>query len=69
MSDNNTRRQIANNLKKARLKRGLTQSELADKSGISTNYYARVERAEVSPSLDIFERLIKALKVTSSEIL
>ncbi|MBU0579043.1 helix-turn-helix domain-containing protein, partial [Patescibacteria group bacterium] len=36
---------------------------------ISTNYYARVERGEVNPSIDVFEDIVKALKVKSSKII
>jgi transcriptional regulator with XRE-family HTH domain len=35
---------------------------------MSTNYYAKIERGEVRPSVDIYERLAKALKVTASDI-
>ncbi len=64
-----TSRQIAQKLKKIRLQKNLTQADLANKAGISTNYYARVERAEVSPSIETIEKITKALGVKSSEIL
>lgn len=60
---------IAKKLKTTRLSRGLTQGELADKAGISENYYARIERVEVKPSVEILEKLVKALRVKSSDIL
>jgi transcriptional regulator with XRE-family HTH domain len=64
-----TAKQIADNLRKSRYHRDLTQSELAKKAGISTNYYARVERAEVKPTVETLERIVKALGVKSSSIL
>ena len=64
-----TRLQLAHKLKGVRQKKSLTQSDVADKAGISTNYYARIERAEVTPSVEILERVVKALGVKSSEIL
>lgn len=64
-----TSKQIAQKLKDTRLKKGLTQEDLATKAGISTNYYARVERVEVTPSVETIEKLVKALGVKSSEIL
>jgi len=61
--------QIGKNIKKARLKLNLTQAEVAEKAGIHTNYFARIERGEENPSIDIIENIAKALKVKSSEIL
>lgn len=56
-------------LKTARLQAGLTQKQLAEKLGVHANYYARVERGEENPSLDILKKLTKILKVKSSDIL
>lgn len=60
---------IAVKLRTARQKAGLTQSDLSKKSGLSTNYISRIERADVSPSVDTLEKLTKALNIKSSEIL
>ena len=60
---------ISKNLKDARTKAGLTQNELADKAGISVNYYARLERAEVTPSVETIEKAVRALGIKSSDIL
>jgi transcriptional regulator with XRE-family HTH domain len=57
------------NLKKARMKSGLTQAEIAEKINVHVNYYARIERGEVRPSLDTLEAITKILKVKSSDIL
>lgn len=62
-------KQIAKNLKQARREKRLTQEELARKAGISHNYYARIERVEVKPTVETLEKLIKALGVKSSDIL
>ena len=32
------------------------------------NYYARIERGEENPSYEVLEKIIKALKVKSSEV-
>lgn len=64
-----SREQIARNLKLARKNKHFTQAQLAEKAGISTNYYARIERADVTPSTDILVDLIKALDVKSTDIL
>lgn len=66
-SDAITKR-VAKKLKALRLKRGLTQAKVAQNANMSTNYYAKIERGEVRPSIDIYERLAKSLKVTASDI-
>lgn len=38
--------ELGKNIKKARNKAGLTQAQVAEKAGIHTNYFARVERGE-----------------------
>lgn len=63
-----TTRKVAKKLKALRLDRDLTQSDVAEKADMSTNYYAKIERGELRPSVDIYERLAKALKVTASDI-
>jgi len=55
--------QLAKIFKTAREKAGLTQAEVAVKAGIHPNYYARVERGEVTPRVDIVESIAKALKI------
>jgi len=61
--------QIGNNLKKQRAKTKITQAEIAKRADISVNYYARMERDEVNPSLEVFKRVVKALNAKSSDIL
>lgn len=58
----------AKRLKAIRIKRELTQVEIADKAKMNANYYAKIERGEVRPSLDVYERLAKVLKVSSSDL-
>ena len=60
---------IGQKLKEVRKKLGLKQTDVAKKAGISVNYYARIERNEENPTLDTMEKIFKALKVKSSEIL
>lgn len=60
---------IGKKLKLLRKENSLTQVQLAKKVGISSNYYARIERDEENPSLEVFKDIAKALKVKSSEIL
>lgn len=63
-----TLKKIAKQLKEVRLQKGLTQAELAKKANINSNYYAKIERAEVTPAISTFEKIVKALGIKSSEI-
>ena len=60
---------VAENMKKVRLTKHMTQEEVAEKASITTNHYARIERGEVSPSLETLAALIKGLSTKSSKIL
>lgn len=59
----------ADRLRKARQAKGLTQSEVAKKAGISENHYAQIERAEKNPTVSTFKSIINAIGVSSAEIL
>ena len=63
-----TSKHIAWKLKQLRLQKGLTQVELARKAGINDNYYAKIERSALKPSVETLEKIVKALGVKSSEI-
>lgn len=58
----------AKRLRAIRIDRDLTQSQVAEKAKMSANYYAKVERGEVRPSIDMYERIAKALKTTATEL-
>lgn len=60
---------VASNLSKIRKSRRYTQKEVADRAGLNMNYYAKVERGESMVSLKTLEKLVKALEVTSADIL
>ncbi len=60
---------IGKKLKDARKKLGLKQFDVAEKADISVNYYARIERNEENPTLETLERVLKALKLKSSDVL
>ncbi len=57
------------NIKKLRGKAKLTQAEVARKAGIKTNYFAVIERGEVSTSPDNLLKISRALGVDISEIM
>ena len=49
--------------------RGLSQTTLAAKAGISREYLWRLETGRQDPTLGTLERLAKALKVKVTELL
>lgn len=57
---------LGKKLREAREKLGLTQVEVAEKAGISVNYYAMIERDEKIPSHKRLKILEKVLKVKIS---
>lgn len=63
-----TRRRLANNLKRYRKARGLTQEALARKVGFSLPYIGRLEIGQHDPPLSTVERLAKALGVKPSAL-
>jgi transcriptional regulator with XRE-family HTH domain len=56
------------NLKKNRLKLGLTQEKLSEKANISTHYFAMVELAKKFPSATMLERIAAALEIEPCEL-
>jgi DNA-binding XRE family transcriptional regulator len=63
------KKEVGKKLKEARESKNLTQSDLAKKADINVNYYARIERGEENPSLEVLQKLFKALNIKSSDIL
>ena len=48
---------------------GMSQEDLAEKTGLSANYIGMVERGEKTPSLETLIRIINALQVSADVIL
>lgn len=57
------RQDLVNKLKKAREKEGLTQAQVAERTGMDVTYYARIERGEINTSYDKLQKIKKVLKV------
>lgn len=62
-------RGFAVQLRLLRLKRGLSQAEVAAKSGVHVTYLSRLERGEASPGLDLMDRVAVALEVPVTELI
>lgn len=54
---------IGEKLKIFRLKRGLSQYTLAEMSGINEKYYGRIERNESCPTIEVLNKICKALEI------
>lgn len=60
---------FADKLKKIRKERGLSQTDLAARCGLSLSDISRYERATVSPTLENFVKIANALEVSSDALL
>jgi len=63
------RRTFAENLRRWRTERGLSQEALADHAGIDRTYVSALEREIYSVSLDTIEKLAQALDIEPHEFL
>lgn len=60
---------IGDEIRKERLKAGLSQEELAAQAGIHRTYVSLLERNKKSPTVDVLQRVCKALNVKGSDLL
>jgi transcriptional regulator with XRE-family HTH domain len=60
---------LARNLKRYRKAEGLSQEELAHRVGIDRTYVSSLERRVYAASLDLLDRLAKALNVEPADLL
>ena len=56
------------NLRKYRRKSGLTQEQLAEKVNVSTHHIGMIELSRNNPTLDLVERIAKALNIKTYEL-
>jgi transcriptional regulator with XRE-family HTH domain len=61
-------KQFGERLKLARLESGLTQAQLATAARVGPNYVPRIERGEMTPSVDAAFRLAQALGVPVDDL-
>ena len=62
-SNDSTRKEFSEKLKRAREKANLTQLEVAEKTGMHLNYYARIERGEINTSYEKLHKIAEVLKI------
>jgi len=60
---------LARNLRLLRAQQGISQEQLAELAGLHRTYVGSIERGERNVSIDNVERLAKALKVTTADLI
>lgn len=60
---------LAENLRRLRGERGLSQEDLADAAKLDRTYISALERCRYAASIDVLERLASALAVDASRLL
>jgi predicted transcriptional regulator len=55
-------------IQKLRLRKGLTQAELASKVGVSQSYIARLERGTLDPKLSLVKRIVEVLTSETGKV-
>lgn len=63
------KKQVGSRIQELRIKRGLKQSELAEKVGIATKHQSCIETGKNFPSADLLEKFSIALNIDVAEIL
>lgn len=56
---------LGTKLRKHREAAKMTQARVAELAGIHVNYYARMERGEENPTLEVLHKVKKVLKIKS----
>lgn len=59
---------LANNIKRFRKLRNLTQEQLAEKAGTSTTYIGTIEIGQKFPSKKMIEKIAAALEIESIQL-
>jgi transcriptional regulator with XRE-family HTH domain len=56
-------------IRKLRLRRGMTQQQLADKSGIDIRYLGAIERGQRNPTFAVLQGIASVLGLKTSDLL
>jgi transcriptional regulator with XRE-family HTH domain len=60
---------LAMNLRLLRQEKGVTQEELADRTGLSSRYVGSIERARVSASITVLGKLAAAMEMDPCDLI
>ena len=61
-------KQFGARVKQARVERGMTQAQLAAHASVGANYIPRIERGEMTPSVDAAHRIAQSLATSVDEL-
>jgi len=61
-------KQFGNKVREERLKKGLSQEDLAEKAGVHRTYVGMIERAEKNITLRNIQKVAKALDLPMSDL-
>ena len=59
---------IGDEVKMWRMRRAMTQAELAEKAGVGVNTVVRIERNQTEPRPPTIRKLAQALRIDTSEL-
>ena len=62
-------KKLGENLRKLRLKKNMSQVDLANALNVDRAYISNIENGRMNPTLSTLEKLAGALNVSSSELL
>ena len=63
------RQRLAQNLRKLRLERGLSQEACADQAGVHRTYLSDIERAARNPTITVVARIAQSLSIKIGDLL
>ncbi|OHA41291.1 MAG: DNA-binding protein, partial [Candidatus Taylorbacteria bacterium RIFCSPLOWO2_12_FULL_43_20] len=61
-----TGKKLGGNLRKLRLKKNMSQGDLATVLGVDRAYISNIENGRMNPTLSTLEKVAKALRISSS---
>ena len=67
--DSRLRKILSSNIRKERLRKGLSQEALADLSGLHRTYIGSIERGERNVSIDNIGKISNALSINPADLL
>jgi transcriptional regulator with XRE-family HTH domain len=62
------RKIFSGNVRKFRIEQGFSQEEFAEKAGLHRTYIGSVERGERNITIDVMERIAKALNLPINDL-
>ena len=66
---NEASKQLGQNLKRIRTKKGISQGDIARELEVSRGYISTIENGKTNPTLSTIARIAKALGVSNDELL